>query len=67
MAIPKNKNFSDYDNYQTDSNPTTAAQAQDFFRNQAELLKAVWKFDICLCPECGHPAMKQLGRCYHPS
>ena len=29
----------------------------------AELLKAVWKFDICLCPECGHPAMKQLGRC----
>lgn len=34
----------------------------------AELLKAVWKFDICLCPECGRPAMKQLGRCYaHPS
>ena len=33
-----------------------------------ELLKAVWKFDICLCPECGHAAMKQLGRCYvHPS
>ena len=30
----------------------------------AELLKAVWKFDICLCPVCGHPAMKQLGRCY---
>ena len=30
----------------------------------ADLLKAVWKFDICLCPECGHPAMKQLGRCY---
>lgn len=34
----------------------------------AELLKTVWKFDICLCPECGHSAMKQLGRCYvHPS
>lgn len=34
----------------------------------AELLKAVWKFDICLCPKCGHPAMKQLGRCHvHPS
>jgi len=30
----------------------------------AELLKAVWKLDVCLCPECGHPAMKQLGRCY---
>lgn len=34
----------------------------------AELLKAVWDFDVCLCPACGHPAMKQLGRCYvHPS
>lgn len=34
----------------------------------AQLLKAVWKFDICLCPACGHSAMKQLGRCYaHPS
>ena len=34
----------------------------------AELLKTVWKFDICQCPECGHSAMKQLGRCYvHPS
>ena len=30
----------------------------------AELLKAVWNFDICLCPECEHPAMKQMGRCY---
>lgn len=33
----------------------------------AELLKAVWDFDICICPECGHPSMKQLGRCYAPS
>ncbi|ESL02202.1 putative transposase [Catonella morbi ATCC 51271] len=32
----------------------------------AELLKAIWNFDICMCPECGHPAMKQLGRCYAP-
>lgn len=32
----------------------------------AELLKAIWHFDICMCPECGHPAMKQLGRCYAP-
>ena len=31
-----------------------------------ELLKAVWDFDICLCPQCGHPAMKQLGRCRVP-
>lgn len=30
----------------------------------AELLKAVWKFDICICPECGHASMKQLGRCH---
>ena len=28
--------------------------------NMAELLKAVWKFDICLCPKCGQPTMKQL-------
>lgn len=34
--------------------------------SMAELLKAVWKFDIRLCPECGHSAMKQLGRCYAP-
>lgn len=34
----------------------------------AELLKAVWGFDFRLCPKCGRPDMKQLGRCYvHPS
>lgn len=33
----------------------------------AELLKAVWDFDICICPECGHSSMRQLGRCYVPS
>lgn len=33
----------------------------------AGLLKAVWNFDLCLCPQCGHPAMKQLGKCYVPS
>ena len=32
--------------------------------SMAELLKAVWKFDIRLCPECGNAAMKQLGRRY---
>ena len=32
----------------------------------AELLKAVWDFDICLCPVCGLPAMKPIGRCYDP-
>lgn len=32
----------------------------------AQLLKAVWDFDICLCPVCGHAAMKQLGRCHVP-
>lgn len=30
----------------------------------AELLKAVWKFDVSICPECGHASMKQLGRCH---
>lgn len=33
----------------------------------AQLLKAVWDFDICLCPECGSTSLKQLGRCYVPS
>ena len=33
----------------------------------AELLKAVWGFDISICPECGHSFMKQLGRYYAPS
>lgn len=33
----------------------------------AQLLKAVWNFDICLCPECGRSSMKQLGRCHVPS
>ena len=46
MALPGNKNFSDYDNYVTDPNPTTSAQAQDFFLNQAELLKAVIDCDF---------------------
>ncbi len=32
----------------------------------AELIKAVWDFDICLCPECGCPSMKQFGRLYAP-
>lgn len=32
----------------------------------AELIKAVWNFDICLCPKCGRRTMKQLGRCYAP-
>ena len=33
----------------------------------AELLKAVWNFDISICPECGCSTMKQLGRRYAPS
>jgi hypothetical protein len=35
--------------------------------SMAELLKAVWKVDIRLCPACGHPAMQQLGRRYGTS
>lgn len=34
--------------------------------SMAELLKAVWNFDICMCPECGHSFMKLLGRRYAP-
>lgn len=32
----------------------------------AELLKAVWNFDICRCPKCGRSSMVPLGRCYVP-
>lgn len=32
--------------------------------NMAELIKAVWKKDICLCPECGRSAMKPVMRMY---
>ena len=35
--------------------------------SMAELLKAVWKIDIHICPECGHAAMKPLGRSYASS
>ncbi len=35
--------------------------------SMAGLLKAVWKFDICICPECGHAATKPLGRSYASS
>jgi len=35
--------------------------------SMAELLKAVWNFDIRVCPECGCPSMRQLGRCYAAS
>jgi hypothetical protein len=41
MSLPKVKDFSDYDNYVTDPNYTTSAQAQEYFKNQGELLKAV--------------------------
>ena len=30
----------------------------------AELLKAVWNFDIRICPKCGCISMKQAGRTY---
>lgn len=34
--------------------------------SMAELLKSVWKFDIYICPQCGHASMKLLGRCHVP-
>ena len=47
MALPKNKDFNDYRAYMTDPNPTTSAQAQDFFENQnmltGEMIKAYWQ------------------------
>ncbi len=35
--------------------------------SMAELLKAVWNFDIRVCPECGCLSMRQVGRCYASS
>lgn len=33
----------------------------------AELIKAVWKIDIRICPECGCCRMQHIGRTYAPS
>ncbi len=33
----------------------------------AELLKAVWKVDIRICPECGCCRMQSIGKTYGPS
>lgn len=35
--------------------------------SMAELLKAVWKIDICICPECGCHRMRSVGRTYGTS
>lgn len=35
--------------------------------SMAELLKAVWHYDIQICSECGHSTMKPLGRRYASS
>lgn len=32
--------------------------------SMAELLKMVWKKNICLCPECGKSSMRPLGKTY---
>lgn len=32
--------------------------------SMAELIKAVWKADICICPECGCHHMRSIGRTY---
>ena len=34
--------------------------------SMAELLKAVWDFDVCLYPECGRASMRHLGRMQCP-
>lgn len=35
--------------------------------SMAELIKAVWNTDICLCPKCGMSSMRPAGRVYAPS
>ena len=41
MVLPKKYDFNDYDNYLTDPNPTTSAEAQDYFRNMDMLVTAM--------------------------
>lgn len=41
MTLPKKYDFNDYDNYITDPNPTTSAEAQDYFRNTDSLVGAL--------------------------
>ena len=41
MTLPKKYDFNDYDNYLTDPNPTTSAEAQDYFRNMDMLVTAM--------------------------
>lgn len=41
MSIPKWKDFEDYNNYPSESNPTSNAQMQEFMKNQNELVKEV--------------------------
>ena len=41
MALPKKYDFNDYDNYLTDPNPTTSAEAQDYFQNMDMLVTAM--------------------------
>ena len=35
--------------------------------SMAQILKTVWDFDICRCPECGHSSMKPMGRSHAPA
>lgn len=35
--------------------------------SMAELLKTVWKVDICICPECSCHRMRSIGRTYGTS
>ena len=41
MALPKKYDFNDYDNYITEPNPTTSAEAQSYFRNTDSLVGAL--------------------------
>lgn len=41
MSIPKCKDFSDYNHYPSDANPTTDADMQEYMANQNDLMKIV--------------------------
>lgn len=54
MSLPLKLNFSDYDNFLTEPNYTTSAEAQDYFRNMDMLVEAL--IDVGLWqPETNYP------------
>ena len=54
MSLPLKLNFSDYDNFLTEPNYTTSAEAQDYFRNMDMLVEALIAVGLWQ-PETNYP------------